>query len=103
VTLIQAGVSGIVRVGLHLSLGERQDTSLEANVRDIIRCMTLQELEKTISDLPPEELSKFREWFVAFDAKNWDQQLEADVTAGRLDVVADEAIREHQAGESTEL
>ena len=65
--------------------------------------MTLQELEKTISDLPPEELSKFREWFLAFDAKNWDQQFEADVGAGRLDRLAHEAIREHQAGESTEL
>lgn len=65
--------------------------------------MTLQELEKTISDLPPEDLVKFREWFLAFDAKNWDQQFEADVAAGRLDDLADEAIREHQAGESTEL
>ena len=65
--------------------------------------MTLQELEKTISDLPPEELAKFREWFLAFDANNWDQQFEADVAAGRLDKLADEAIREHRAGESTEL
>ena len=65
--------------------------------------MTLQELEKTISDLPPDELAKFREWFLAFDAKNWDRQFEADVSAGRLDDLANEAIREHQAGESTEL
>jgi len=65
--------------------------------------MTLQELEKTILDLPPEELARFREWFLAFDAKNWDQQFEADVAAGRLDDLADEAIREHQAGESTGL
>ena len=53
--------------------------------------------------LPPEELTKFREWFLAFDAKNWDQQFEADVAAGRLDDLANEAIREHQAGESTGL
>ena len=65
--------------------------------------MTLQELEKTIADLPPEDLSRFREWFLAFDARNWDQQFEADVSAGRLDRLADEAIREHQAGESTSL
>ena len=65
--------------------------------------MTLQELEKTILDLPPEELAKFREWFLAFDAKHWDQQFEADVDAGRLNALADEAIREHQAGDSTEL
>jgi len=65
--------------------------------------MTLQELEKTISNLPPEELTKFREWFLAFDAKNWDQKFEADVAAGSLDNLADAAIRQHQAGESTEL
>ena len=65
--------------------------------------MTLQELEKTISGLPPDQLARFREWFLAFDAKNWDQQFETDVAAGRLDDLADEAIREHQAGESMEL
>ena len=65
--------------------------------------MTLQKLEKTISDLCPEELSKFRDWFVAFDAKNWDDQFEADVAAGRLDRLAEEAVREHQSGESTGL
>ncbi|MFV1966033.1 MAG: hypothetical protein ACC628_11455 [Pirellulaceae bacterium] len=65
--------------------------------------MTLQELEKTVSTLPPEELAKFREWFLAFDAENWDHQFEGDVAAGRLDDLADEAIRQHQAGESTQL
>ena len=63
--------------------------------------MTLQELEKAISELPSEELSKFRQWFWAFDAKNWDDQFEADVAAGRLDRLADQAIGQHQAGEST--
>ena len=65
--------------------------------------MTLQQLEKSISELPPEQLSKFREWFLAFDADQWDQQLERDVGSGRLDQLADEAIRDHQAGKSTRL
>ncbi len=30
--------------------------------------MTLQQLEKSISELPPNQLSAFREWFHAFDA-----------------------------------
>ncbi|MFG0332228.1 MAG: hypothetical protein ACF8TS_02605 [Maioricimonas sp. JB049] len=64
--------------------------------------MTLQELEETVSRLPPEDLAKFREWFLSFDAKNWDEQFEDDVAAGRLDCLAEEAIREHRAGESTE-
>lgn len=44
--------------------------------------MTLQELEETVSGLPPEDLAKSRWWFLAFDAKSWDQQFEADVAAG---------------------
>lgn len=65
--------------------------------------MTLQELENTIARLSPKELAEFREWFWEFDAKTWDEQFEADIAAGRLDGLADAAIREHQAGESTEL
>lgn len=65
--------------------------------------MTLQQLEKTVSELSSDQLSKFREWFFAFDADKWDQQFESDVTAGRLDQLADEAIGEHQAGKSTRL
>lgn len=65
--------------------------------------MTLRELEKTISDLPPAELAKFREWFLAFDARNWDRQFEDDVSAGRLDRLADEALEQHEAGESKPL
>lgn len=65
--------------------------------------MTLPELEKTISALPPEQLSRFREWFLEFDAQNWDRQIEEDVENGRLDKLAEKAIREHQAGDSTAL
>jgi len=65
--------------------------------------MTLTELEKTIADLPPAELSKFRAWFLEFDADNWDRQIESDAAAGRLDALADQAIRAHEAGKSTEL
>jgi hypothetical protein len=65
--------------------------------------MTLQKLEKTVSELPPDQLLKFREWFLAFDADKWDQQFEDDVAAGQLDRLADEAIADHQAGKSTRL
>ena len=65
--------------------------------------MTLQLLEKSISELPPDQLSAFREWFHAFDADQWDEQFEGDVAAGRLDQLADDAIAEHQAGKSAKL
>ena len=65
--------------------------------------MTLEQLEKTIAELPPDQLSKFREWFFAFDADKWDQEFARDVEAGRLDRLADEAIGDHQAGKSTKI
>lgn len=65
--------------------------------------MTLEELEQTILHLPAEQLSQFREWFLEFDSETWDRQLGADVAAGRLDLLAEEAIREHRDGESTTL
>jgi len=42
-------------------------------------------------------------WFAEFDAAAWDRQLELDVKAGKLDTLADEALRDHAAGKSTEL
>ena len=66
-------------------------------------CMKLQELENSISQLPPSELAKFREWFWEFDATNWDKQFDSDVAAGRLEALALEATRQHQAGKSTKL
>ncbi len=38
-----------------------------------------------------------------FDADAWDKQLEEDVNAGRLDDLADEAIRDMREGRCTEL
>ena len=67
------------------------------------KIMTLNEIEQSIAELPPAELAKFREWFFEFDAKKWDDQIERDVAAGKLDSLADEAIRQHQAGDSTPL
>ena len=65
--------------------------------------MTLEELEKTVSKLPPDQLAQFRAWFLEFDAERWDKQIESDVSAGRLDALAEEAIREHRAGGSSKL
>jgi hypothetical protein len=63
----------------------------------------VQALEKRISALSAEELAELRQWFAEFDAAAWDHQLERDVKAGKLDALADEALRDHAAGKSTEL
>jgi hypothetical protein len=64
---------------------------------------TVHEIEAAVRELPRHELSAFRDWFVQFDAAAWDKQFEQDVAAGRLDALADEAIRDAREGRSREL
>jgi hypothetical protein len=60
-------------------------------------------IENRVKALSPEELAVFREWFVEYDAEIWDHQFAADVKAGRLDRLAERALRDHASGLSTEL
>ena len=64
---------------------------------------TIPEIEAAIRKLAREELSKFRAWFDEFDAEAWDRQLEEDARAGRLDRLAEEALRELREGRTTDL
>ena len=63
----------------------------------------VENIETQIQELSPEELAKLREWLAEFDAEAWDRQFEADVKAGKLDALAERALREHLAGRSTKL
>jgi hypothetical protein len=65
--------------------------------------MSVEELEKAIAELPPDKFAKLRAWFEAFAADEWDRQIEADIKAGKLDALAEEAIKEHKAGLSRKL
>ena len=60
-------------------------------------------IERQIEALSPEELAQFRAWFLEFDWAAWDRQLEADIQAGKLDRLAQEARRDHAAGKTTPL
>lgn len=64
---------------------------------------TVKEIEAAVSKLSREELSTFRTWFVEFDAEAWDKQFEQDVAAGRLDGLAEEALRDLREGRCREL
>jgi hypothetical protein len=63
----------------------------------------LEAIEKRVSGLSAEELAEFRQWFAEFDAAAWDRQIERDVKSGKLDTLADESLRDHAAGKSTEF
>ncbi len=64
---------------------------------------TIQEIEQAVSRLRPEDLARFREWFEAFDAEDWDRQFEDDAQSGRLDHLAKKAIEDFNAGKAREL
>lgn len=63
----------------------------------------VKEIESAVQQLSREELSAFREWFAEFDAAVWDHQLEEDISSGRLDSLADEALRDLREGRCTDL
>jgi len=60
--------------------------------------ITVQEIEKSVAFLPELELGKFRSWFEKFDAKTWDKQFDQDVKNGKLDNLADQALRDFDDG-----
>ena len=64
---------------------------------------TITEIERAVQQLAPEELAKFREWFAEFDAARWDEQIERDVAAGRLDPLAEEALNDLRSGQVKNL
>ena len=63
----------------------------------------VEQIEKEVESLAPEELAAFRAWFAEYDWKMWDRKLERDVTAGKLDKFAAEALGEYERGETTKL
>jgi hypothetical protein len=63
----------------------------------------VEKIEDEVQALSPAELAQFRAWFLEYDWAAWDQQLERDVQAGRLDDLADKALREHAADKTTPL
>ena len=65
--------------------------------------MTIEDLEKAVAKLPPDQLAKFRDWFEAFDAARFDQKIERDAKSGKLDRLAEAALADFRKGRAREL
>lgn len=65
--------------------------------------MGIHEIEQAVTHLSQKELARFRQWFEEFDAQNWDKQIEADATSGKLDKIAEKALTGYRAGKAKEL
>jgi hypothetical protein len=59
---------------------------------------TVEQIEAAILKLSPQELSQLADWVLDLDEQRWDEQIEQDVAAGKLDFLAQEALAEFEAG-----
>ena len=58
----------------------------------------VEEIEAAIDGLPPEEYRRILQWFRVREERRWDEQLDADFSAGKLDFLFDEAESESEKG-----
>ena len=63
----------------------------------------IERIERDVQALAPDELAAFRKWFREFDAAAWDRQIEDDIRAGKLDALADTALKASAAGKCSDL
>ena len=63
----------------------------------------VEQLEQRVSNLPPKDLAQFRAWFLEFDARRWDDQIETDLKAGKRDSLIAEARAEFKQNNSRPL
>ncbi|MDQ0321285.1 hypothetical protein QO002_003423 [Pararhizobium capsulatum DSM 1112] len=63
----------------------------------------LEHIEKSVTDLAPDEFQKFAAWFERLQATRWDAQIQADAERGALDNLADSAISDFRAGRTRKL
>ena len=63
----------------------------------------LKEIKQAVSELSDQDLANFRTWFAEFDAQEWDRKFEEDVTKGKLDALAEKALKELREGKCRDL
>jgi len=63
----------------------------------------IDQLEQRVKKLSQQDLAEFRAWFVEYDARVWDAQIEADSKVGKLDKLISEGLTDYKAGKAREL
>ncbi len=64
---------------------------------------TVDDIKEAVSKLAPSELARFRAWFEAFEETRFDQKIERDAKAGKLDGLAEEALKDFRDGRAREI
>lgn len=64
---------------------------------------TLAEIKEAIQNLPPADFAEIAQWFNDLQENLWDQQIEADADAGRLDFFKEQVEQALAAGTVRDL
>ena len=64
---------------------------------------TLEDIQRAVSELSPGQLAKFRAWFEELEAARFDQKIEQDAKASRLDRLVEQPLVDFSAGRSHEF
>ena len=65
--------------------------------------MSVKDIETAIEQLSTPELAELAAWFAEYHARAWDQQLEQDLDAGKLDALLLEVETEYNRGAAKPL
>ena len=65
--------------------------------------MSVTEIQAAITELTSDDLADLMKWLDDYQAKLWEQQIEEDLEAGRLDAVLAEVDEDYEAGLSQPL
>ena len=58
----------------------------------------VEEIEAAINGLPPEDFKRLVTWFREREQERWDEQMDRDSSAGKLDFLFEEADNEAAQG-----
>jgi hypothetical protein len=61
--------------------------------------MSVQELERAVSQLSTEELDEFTQWFANYQQNEWDKQILEDSKKGRLNKLIQKAHQDFETGQ----
>lgn len=63
------------------------------------RSISIEEIQERIKSLTLPRLQELSDWFDAYKAEMWDQQIASDARAGKLDRLLEEAKLEAERGD----
>ncbi|MDO8543591.1 MAG: hypothetical protein Q7S40_24380 [Opitutaceae bacterium] len=64
---------------------------------------TIVEIEDALKKLPVKEARTIATWLQSYLDERWDQEIERDIAAGKLDKLAEQALAHHRAGRTKPL